>query len=321
MKIIEQSVPGHCEIVAGLFVVSKVHEQQIKCLIDTGSTITILSKTVYESFPDDKRPICQTTSTPVLSADGTPLKVYGYCMFPIQIGTKQFEHDFWIADIQADGILGIDFMKENKCSLDLENNVFKLGPDQIRCISENLPVPMKTCCRIVLAETKVIPPKHETILPGTALIKSSANITGLVEPINSFGKKTGVMVAKTLVDTVNHIIPIRVFNPSNETQIVYKDMSLALLHPISTIVDNMKRADHEKYTQDVACTRLQVNEQTIPPYLQDLYANSIKYLDEHQSEHVKKLLCDYQDIFTKTNQDLGRTNIIKHGINTGVQLQ
>src|ERR1041385_5948886 len=43
----------------------------------------------------------------------------------------------------------------------------------------------------------------------------------------------------------------------------------------------------------------------------------IKGLTDKQWEEFRKLIDEYKDIFTKDKNELGRTNIIKHSIDTG----
>ncbi len=54
----------------------------------------------------------------------------------------------------------------------------------------------------------------------------------------------------------------------------------------------------------------------VPAYLQPLHEESITGEDEEKAKQVKKLLIEYADIFSKGPDDLGRTELVKHHIQT-----
>ena len=58
---------------------------------------------------------------------------------------------------------------------------------------------------------------------------------GLVDPIKSTGSKTGILVARIIVDTQKHTIPVRVANFTHEMMVVHKNSKLAVLQPVSVV--------------------------------------------------------------------------------------
>ncbi len=59
-------------------------------------------------------------------------------------------------------------------------------------------------------------------------------------------------------------------------------------------------------------------DQKLPSYLESLYENSIKDLtSEDEKTKVYNLLWENTDIFSQGPNDLGRTKLVKHKINTG----
>lgn len=66
-------------------------------LIDTGSSVSLLSKEIYEilSF----RPILTEVADTLTTADGEPLCVYGKSIFPLRINEIYFNHPIVIADL------------------------------------------------------------------------------------------------------------------------------------------------------------------------------------------------------------------------------
>ena len=66
----------------GLFVDCKVRGTSGRFLIDTGSTDTLISSTVYYQFP--KRPALDTEKVQVRQVDGSPLEVLGTAWVDVQ---------------------------------------------------------------------------------------------------------------------------------------------------------------------------------------------------------------------------------------------
>ena len=54
----------------------------------------------------------------------------------------------------------------------------------------------------------------------------------------------------------------------------------------------------------------------LPEHLKDLYARSMKWLNAGQQCQLHELLLEFQDIFSKGPQDLGKTGLAKHEVNT-----
>ena len=56
---------------------------------------------------------------------------------------------------------------------------------------------------------------------------------------------------------------------------------------------------------------------TLPSHLQDLFERRIVHLSSNDQEKLKELLTKYQDVFARSNVDVGQTDRAKHRINTG----
>ena len=53
--------------------------------------------------------------------------------------------------------------------------------------------------------------------------------------------------------------------------------------------------------------------------LQDLYNRACEGVDVKQRKHVRKFLIRHSEIFAKDDKDFGRTDLVKHNINTGLK--
>lgn len=62
---------------AGIFLQTKINEAQAKMLMDTGASLTLLSKMIYDLIPQQMRPILKYSSQRVLNANGDAFPQYG----------------------------------------------------------------------------------------------------------------------------------------------------------------------------------------------------------------------------------------------------
>ena len=95
----------------GPLVTGSVFGVEVTFLVDTGATVTILKPSVVNKIPVLERPFLERVDTSMLVADGSLLPFQGRGRFSIRIGGKQIEHDVWVAEIELDGIIGMDFIK------------------------------------------------------------------------------------------------------------------------------------------------------------------------------------------------------------------
>ena len=104
----------------GLYVAAKVNGVKCNLLIDTGATVTLLSRRVQKKISVNSRPKLRPVSQTVLAAGGDQLNVYGKATYQIHLGQMVGARcRFIVADINVDGVLGLDFMKSNHCVIDI----------------------------------------------------------------------------------------------------------------------------------------------------------------------------------------------------------
>ena len=93
-----------------------VHGTPVNFLVDTGADVTIISPRAYRSIPETTRPELRPTSLTLKLADGSPFPFMGRGVFEVRLGTKTVEHEVWVADVEGDAILGLEFLRRHQCS-------------------------------------------------------------------------------------------------------------------------------------------------------------------------------------------------------------
>ena len=134
-------------------------------VIDTGSNITILRPDVLgrvsKDIDIDVHPVDSLLRT--VTGETTPVRSRG--KLALQIGTVKMIHDVWIADIENECILGLDFLISNDCVVDVQESCLRIGSEEVR-LKRSRVIEEPICHRVMVAETWLVPPKSEAIIPG-----------------------------------------------------------------------------------------------------------------------------------------------------------
>ena len=217
----------------GAYISGRVRGVDLSLLVDSGSSATIIKPSVYQKIPITSRPILETTSISMTTASGDKLECEGKGKFTLEINGKEIEYSIWVAEIEGDGILGYDFLSHHDCCLNLRRGELLFGAFPNSPYDDDEFNQVK-CCRIATNLDMVLPPESEVLIPAHFVNKPSLLDCGVFEPTFEFDEKYDeVLMAKSIVDTNADNVVIRVLNPSDEVQRIYKNMVIATCEPIS----------------------------------------------------------------------------------------
>jgi len=163
--------------------------------------------------------------------------------------------------------------------------------------------------RISLAETVVVPGRHEMVLP--ARFKGAEcgdGILVIVEPSPRFAEQHDLLLARVVTQPKENMVSIRVVNPSPTPVTLYQNTSVGTFRELegSTL-------------EPASCNRLATKKtqgQTKPSVSQQFDLDTMN-LTSLQKNKLANLLDEFSDIFSAGPEDLGRTGIVKHQIDTG----
>jgi len=173
-------------------------------------------------------------------------------------------------------------------------------------MSETLPGHLSENTTYVRSSQKtIIPPLSEVIVTGYTNNHLPRGKWGLVETNSNWRLGSDVCVAREVVDLDMKEFPVRMMNVSTFPKVIHKGISLARITELKAVFPKDKNPDDNVKSPDV------------PEFLQDLVKRSGEGMSMEESEEVKKLICDYADIFAKTNFDLGEAKGISHYIDVG----
>jgi hypothetical protein len=190
---------------AGLYVDLLINGTPAKFLIDTGATISLLADSLFEKSKSSCKPRIQQVTQDIVAANGQPLKVTGKGTFAIKIGDFYTPIEGIIANLSVEGILGLDFLITNGCTVDVKNVFLARGIQKMPLLLQG----RLGVHRVAVKENISIAPQSEVVIQGE-VIDNLPNIraSGLIEPVEEFLDKGKALVVKTVV-TNDKIVPIR----------------------------------------------------------------------------------------------------------------
>lgn len=261
--------------------------------LDTGATNSLLRRGL------DNFNVQPATDIQLRTATGEQAEVYGRTWCKIGIGDKLFEHEFIVADITDDVIIGSDFLLDNGFVMDMKNCSLRY---------ENMEVPFvigepngNVVRKLSVVNREEIPAQSEAIIWTKSDVVNDRS-TLMVGPTRK-KIRDNVVVGRTLVRPTAGFIPIRVMNLSDVARSFKKGEVVALAETVCGITNNEEECDT-----------------TVEPpsefgsFVQE-WTNNLESVK--QKQRANRLFQKYCCLFFGEGDKNGRTNVIRHRINTG----
>ena len=290
---------------------------QTEFLVDTGSTYTIVDYIFYENIPENMKPPLEQINLILKNASGEVMDVLGQTNMDLEVKGQVFNVPVKVVSLgDKSTILGLDFMEGQNCILNLHKGTMKLNGRTFG---------MKRKGEIQLAyihsETSFhIPPRHEMVIEGVLKNKQlTANLNeGLIESNTYLTNDTGLLVARSLVNLKQNTVPVRVANVSDQIVKIKKGTRLAKLESVKEVCnfdkgESKQNDEHIAYVNKIEHSKLG----DLPEHLKPLVEKTSDSLSPTEHDEVTQLLYKYQDIFKSPEGRLGRTDLVKHRLDTG----
>ncbi|MEW8542943.1 MAG: retroviral-like aspartic protease family protein, partial [Candidatus Thiodiazotropha sp.] len=154
---------------SGLFAAAVVNGKPVYCLVDTGATLTIISTKVW-GLMDQSSSALDPYSQVISTATGSPIEVNGKARVQLKMAKSLCYIDVVVANIENDMVIGLDFLKNMDCKIDVAQGTLTIQGQtiQLDCLG------YVGCSRIIASEMLQIPPLSEQIISGT-MVESSLN--------------------------------------------------------------------------------------------------------------------------------------------------
>ena len=282
-----------------------LHGNRCVGLIDSGSSIPLLSWSTYKKL--GKPRIVQTYTKRVLTANNSAVKTIGRVTLLVQLQPRlpEVEQEFVItADKGIECLLGIDFLKTIKFVLNLHEE--KLYSSHFK-ISIPLTTEKMQGVQVFAftGQNTYIQSKNESLMRirlADENGKEIAGVEGLVEAIEDFELKTGLLLAACMISMKDGSSLIKVLNLTDAPVTRYK-RALKEEHTLKTNRTcewNFRKSNLAK---------------TLETFQMGKQANlEGSNLDNQQKEKLQELFLRHQQVFSRNSNDLEYCHKNKHQI-------
>ena len=229
--------------------------------MDTGSNISIVRPDILK---DVDRSLLQPVHSYIQTVMGEQAPIHGKAQFQLGIGPLVFPQELWVADIQDQCILGLDFLYPNGCQVNLRDQLLTIGEHQIPLKRPSIITDQ--VCKAVLVQKVCLPPLAETIVP-VRIEGPQLCTVGLLEQSTDPTHFDGLLVARTLVDTTRENISLRMLNLSHQQHTIRKGTQLASCNTVNFIVGTLAAKQISGQVQRTTTL------EELPPHLKDLFAD------------------------------------------------
>ena len=293
--------------------------------------------------PDERPPLSKACK--LVGAGGTTINELGKGEFSIQLGNVQMQIEAVVAEIDDDGLLGVDALQSSSngpADIMMSKGVLVIDKQEVPIIQIGLNTRVR---RVTAADHFVIPAQSEAIIDVFIERKDhddfSAETDYIIEPTAHFRDTYPLQMAPSLTNINNACTSkVRLLNPFPTAVSIKQDSVVGQAEPIDglpKLVVKQENANEEgNYTR---IRRLQFCKQgpsqadhkvedkvryvkesegvDVPEHLRDLYQRATRGLDAAGKRKVADLLCRFKDTFSKDEWDIGLTDLTEHEIPTG----
>ena len=243
----------------------------------------------------------------MLTDNNSAVKIIGRVTLLLQLQTRlpEAEHEFVITAVEGiEYLLGIDFLKTNKCVLNLHEE--KLYSSHFKF---SIPLTTEKTQDIqvfaIAGQNTYIQSKNESLMKIRLADENGEEVPGvegLVEAIEDFELKTGSFLAACMISMKDGWSLLKVLNLTDAPVSVYKSTK------VETYFENKNLVVNRIFTN-------QNKPKTLETFQMGKHANlEGSKLNDQQKEKVQELFTRHQQVFSRNSNDLGYCDKINHQI-------
>ena len=297
---------------AGMLVDGKIEGSSITWKVDTGARRTFITEESYNNILPDSRPLLRPSEIRFSTASGSTLHVLGTADMTLSFDEFCVDFPVIVGGVKAN-LLGEDFIKKFRCHWDWDTSSFVINGKNIP-FNENHPDARSS--RVIALETITVPAKNEVIVRSgltRQVGKETSDINGVLSPDRNFLIKTGLALARVLVNASKGVVYARLFNATSTDIILYKGTHIALFVPVLNIGDPV---EVENENDDICHIdeKERMTVKQLPQYMDKMYQNGIEFLSDKEADNFKSMLLRYTGVFADPCGKPGKTLLGMHAI-------
>ncbi|CAC5370236.1 unnamed protein product [Mytilus coruscus] len=242
----------------------------------------------------------------IFDVNGNKVFAIGSIILELMLGQEIFSQNFMICNINQDGILGQDFLLKEVSKVNYQRMVLHtIHNQEIQCWIGGKAIMI---CRVEIKDNMTIPPMTSTMMPVEIPGVNHLTEYGFIEGTTGTAKST--LTIPGIINTQDQAHFVNVVNYGDNEVKLYKKETIGTCE---SYTEHHLNPEQIRTLQKDCFTA----SEEIPEHLTDLLQRSSTYLIEDQRQQLSRLLSQYQNVFSRTDDDIGRTDLVTHRINTG----
>ena len=283
-----------------------IGHQVYDCLLDTGSEVCLFPESVVGSVRVNK------TNRTLKAANGMTIPILGEVNLPVNIGSYSTRVVGLVSQHVPEPMLGIDFLTRNKAVWDFDKGLIWIANKSY--LLHHRSDRYSWCRRVVLQEDVVVPARSEAVVSTRMQFRKLPNKLDDEDWSTELScVKDGLHVSRTLIPRNSWTdIPVRVMNVKKEPVSLKCNTVMSHLQQVEVVKEDVQHGSNVTQAKLVDS-----EENFVPDYLQKLIDDVDDSIPESTCLALEAILVKHADVFSQDENDLGRTNIIMHYIDTG----
>ena len=293
-----------------LYVDVMVGDNSVRMLVDCGASVSVIKTSVASVIGCDKF-LKRDMGVEMTTAGDHSIPFKGNGELDLFLGGKSRKTRIWFADVNEDGILGLDCLEDWRCKVDFGRQEMWVDGVKVQCYRLDVP---PVCCRVTLRDTVTLPPFSGKVVQ-CQMQDDLTDIDVILEPSARWSGPGKVVVDAAVMRPSAKTIPVRVINVSDQPVKFYKGTTVGQCQSAEVVPQETGAAAESSKTDETLYAT--IDGMQVPEHLQDIWKRSAELLNKDEMVKLSNLLCTHSDAFSKSKEDLGKTDVVRHQIDTG----
>ena len=277
----------------------RVNGSMRKCLIDCGSEVSLIPVRMTKGLQR------RESSRVLLAANNTPISMLGEVDVDIRVAGRILPITFLVSDQIDSTILGLDWLSRHSCKIDFESDILQVEEKQVqlhRSTQGNF------CRRIMVAQDVEIPPNSEKDVNREMIYPRLKFHNDLWLTENKGNVPSQLKLAHTWIKDHGGEMKIRVLNITRSPIKLQAGRKLCSASLATEVVDLNQSIPEQPHSK---------NETEEEKAIQQLMGNVDPAIPQELKVRLEGILRKHIKAISMNEDDLGRTSLARHHIDTG----
>lgn len=297
------------------FLPGKLSSRPVHFLIDSGCTSNIISQHVFERISKGVRDQLMPYESQGRLADGSQMEISGTIELSGRLRDVAFVSAFLVCPITEDAILGMPFLENNACVMDFRLQSLLMKGRELKCTNR---FGDRLQSKVQVVHKVTIPSHSEMIVKGRLCVKTT-NKVGVVDRWEENPKVApGLLLGTCLAEVDGKLqVPIRCINITQTPIVINAGSCVGMFHAVEIPGDG--EVDVRRITDVLnkgsSQTEDHLSVDSMPEHVRSVYQEAIKLCTtDRERRSIGQLLVEFQDVFSRSDTDVGRTHLVEHSI-------